>query len=478
MSLLVTAALSVAITNVTLIDGTDAPPRAGMTVLISDGRIAAVGRDMTLPSEARRVDGTGKFLIPGLWDMHVHLANQPDQRLTSEIMAPVFVAHGVVGVRDMGSDFDVVKRLRDEILSGKISGPRIVSPGPMIDGMQEAGPAVYPVETDDQARKAVREIAERGVDFVKVQALLEPPVWRAVLAESAAAGLNVVGHVPEAVSAFDVPGSGQRTIEHVSPALPGDAAIFIACSSVEAELRAEMLSIRAEAGREGADIDALRRRQRTLQERITETYDTARGESLFRKMKENGVTCVPTLIWSSTFRPGSTADPSLSLPMQLIPGPLKKEWAARFEYYVVNSTTESQALHRKFATRSLELVGAMKRAGVMIVAGSDSIDAHVVPGLSLHQELELLVRAGLSPLEALHAATSNGARLLGKLDQWGTIEAGKVADAVLLDADPLADIRNTRRIASVIVNGKLIDRAELDSLLARTTATAGTWPVD
>lgn len=472
-----TAALSLAITNVTLIDGTGAPPRSGMTVVFQSGRIAAIGaaRDVEIPVDARRVDGAGKFLIPGLWDMHVHLANQPDSRLTLQIMAPLFVANGIVGVRDMGSDFDVVQDLRAKIATGTILGPRIISPGPMIDGPQEPYPAVYPVSNESEARQAVRTLAARGVDFIKVQALLSLPAWRAALDESVAAGLAVMGHVPETLGAADIPASAQRTIEHVSPALPGDAAIFLACSSVEAELRAEMLSIRQAAESATPDIAALRQRQRALQERMLDTYDPVRADSLFRWMRERGTVSVPTLIWSSTFRPGSADDPRPSLPLQFIPQPLRDEWTERWKAYVAAATPDALVRHSKFAARSIELVGAMRRAGVTILAGSDSMDAHVLPGVSLHQELELLVKAGLSPLEALQSATSNGARLLGKLDQWGKLEVGKSADAVLLEADPLADIRNTRRIAAVVVGGSLLDRPRLDSILAQVAATAAAW---
>ncbi|MBI2838067.1 MAG: amidohydrolase family protein [Acidobacteria bacterium] len=472
-----TAALSLVITNVTLIDGTGAPPRSGMTVVFQNGRVAAIGamRDIEIPASSQRVDGAGKFLIPGLWDMHVHLANQPDSRLTLEIMAPLFVAHGIVGVRDMGSDFAVVQDLRAKIAASTIVGPRIISPGPMIDGPQEPYPAICPVSTESEARQAVRTLAARGVDFIKVQALLSPPAWRAVLDESVAVGLPGMGHVPETVSAADIPASAQRTIEHVSPALPGDAAIFLACSSVEAELRAEMLSIRQAAESATPDIDALRQRQRPLQERMLDTYDPARAEALFRRMRERGTVSVPTLIWSSTFRPGSADDPRPSLPLQFIPQPVRDQWTERWKAFVTAATPEALARHRKFAARSLELVGAMKRAGVTILAGSDSMDAHVLPGVSLHQELELLVKAGLSPLEAIQSATCNGARLLGKLDQWSTLEVGKSADAVLLDADPLADIRNTRRIAAVVVGGALLDRPRLDSILAQVEATAAAW---
>jgi len=456
-----------AITNVTVIDATGAPPRPGQTVLIRDRRIAVVGSasSVAVPRGATRVDGRGRYLIPALWDMHVHLANRPPGEPPSESLLPLLLAHGVVGVRDMGGDFDRIRSLRDAVASNSLRGPRIVAPGPFLDGPQEPSPMVVPAGNAEQARQAVRDLKARGVDFIKLQAALSAEAWRAGVQESVALGIPVAGHVPEAVSAWDVVGSGQRSIEHVSPALPGDASILLACSSREAELRAELHALGEAARVETAKPEDLRARQRALQEALLSSYDATRAAGLFARMAAAGVTSVPTLIWSQTVLPRSKDDLAAEVPLRYVPKAMAARWRARRAEYLERAIPETLALHRRLAERSLALVGELHRAGVAILAGTDSFDGFVLPGFALHQELELLVAAGLTPLEALQAATREPARFLGEKDR-GTIEAGKLADLVLLEADPLADIRHTRKIAAVVQGGDLLDRAALDRLLA------------
>lgn len=453
-----------AITNVTVIDATGNPPQSAMTVLIANGRITKLVRTnrAKLPANTQIVDGSGKFLIPGLWDMHIHLVNQPNQELSRDWSLPLLVAYGVVGVRDMGGDWQMMQQLRQDIASGKTSGPRIVAPGAFIDG---PGFVKKPVNTADEARQQVRELKTSGVDFLKVQANLSPENYRAVLAEAKQLGLTVAGHIPEAVSAFEVARAGQRSIEHSSPILPGDGGILMSCSSKEDELRAELLAINRDAAAPNANRQELRLRQRTLQIQMLDTYDARKCQQLFTLLKQRNVWVVPTQIWAKRLLPLNAEDGIDTLAQPWLPLQTRNRFAQRRGEGIKVTAPESFALRTRIAEKTRELVGAMWRAGVPMLAGTDALDGDVIPGLSLHQELELMVQAGLTPMEALQTATRNAAQYFGATNASGTIAAGKLADLVLLDADPTQNIGNTQKIHAVILQGRLISTSQRQALL-------------
>ncbi len=444
------------IRGVTVIDGTGAAARRASVVIDGD-RIASV-RPLDPPPGAALevVDGTGLFLIPGLWDMHVHLTVTPDQKVSRDVVLPLFLRYGVVGVRDMGGDPARLEELKKEIAAGR-PGPRIVTPGPFVDGPQDASPMVMPVATEDEARAAVRALAKRRVDFVKVQGGLTLPTWRAVLDEAARAGLSVAGHVPEAVSAWDIARSPQRSIEHVSPVIPGDAGLLLGCSREEETLREELLALSRVAKEKDADRTAIRAARKTLQTRILDTFDTGKADKLAELLAKNGTTVVPTLIFGRSFAPfEAEVDPQM--PLDAIPAEMRERWQKARKAYMDASTPEDLALRKRMDDTSRTLVAQLHRAGVRVLAGSDALDGFDLPGFALHQELALLVSCRLTPMEALQSATRDAARFLGKESDAGTVEAGKRADLVLLSADPLTDIRNTRKIAAVWIGGQRLAR--------------------
>lgn len=462
---------TLAITGVTLIDGVGGAGRPDVTVLVDGDRIVAVGpaAELPPPPSAEVVDGRGRFLIPGLWDAHVHLAGEAAPAIPPEHQLALYLVHGVVAVRDMGSDWQRIAELRERLASGELVGPEIVAPGPFVDGPQDPGPAVRPVADAAEARQAVRELAELGVDFVKVQARLPREAYHAVIEEARSVGLPVHGHVPDALSAQEVSAAGQRTIEHVSPALPSDGAIFFSISSREAELRAELAALAAGAG--GEDRARRAARNAALQAALIDDSSAQRTDELAEQLRTKGTWVVPTLIWSRSYLPPSP-DLAPDLPRDVLPEAVRERWSGIYARYFENATPEKLALNRRIADASIELVGALHRAGVGLLAGSDSTFGFVLPGFALHQELELLVAAGLSPAEALRAATRGPAELLGQGADRGTVETGKLADLVLLAADPLADVRNTRTIVGVIDAGVHHDRDELDRRMAEVVAAA------
>jgi imidazolonepropionase-like amidohydrolase len=456
------------IANVTIIDGTGAPARVG-TVIVRAGEIAEI-RPGASTTGAEVIDGTGRFLIPGLWDMHVHLATRPEPMLAEEMMLPLLLAHGVVGVRDMGGPLERVLELRSRISSGALTGPRILTPGPFIDGAGDADPMFRRAPDAAAARAAVRDLAARGVDFVKAQAALTPEAHRAVVQAARDAGVPLAGHVPLSMSAEEVIASGQRTIEHISPALVGDGLLLFACSSKAPALLAELRAI--ESSRGSMPAADLARREAALRQQAVETYNPARARALGASMRGRDVWIVPTLIWSASLRPLNRADNGSVLPMDYVPAALRTRFLERRRLFAERQTDDALAAAQALASAAVRAVGDLRTGGARVLAGTDSFDAFVLPGVSLHQELQLLVDAGFSPYQALQAATREAAAARGATDREGTIAVGKRADLVLLDADPTANIANLGRIRTVIAGGRLFDRAALDQLLASVRAFA------
>lgn len=459
------------LTNVTVIDATGKPAQRGMTVLIEGDRISKLFKtgQTKLPPNAEVIDASGKFLIPGLWDMHIHLTNQPDQTLSRDWMLPLLTAYGITGIREMGGDWQHIQNLRQAISTNNGIGPRIVAPGPFVDG---PGFVDKPVRTPEEARQQVRELKKLGVDFIKVQANLSPECYRAVLAEAKALGLTVAGHVPEAVSAFEVARSGQRSIEHSSPILPGDAGIMLSCSSKEGALRTELLAIKKDSEAANADRQQLRLRQRKLQTDMLETYDGRKCAGLFALLKQNNVWVVATQIWAQRLLPLNAEDVIDPVAKLYLPLKTRTRFEQRRGEGIKITAPESFALRQQIAAKTREMVGAMRLAGVPLLAGTDAYDGAVLPGFSLHQELELLVQSGLTPMEALQSATRNAAQFFGESSTRGTIEVGKQADLVLLNADPLQNIANTQQIYAVIQGGKLLSAEARQALLEKIKAFA------
>ena len=450
-----------AILNVTIVDGTGAPPREA-NVVVREGRIAAITREAS-PAGATVVDGRGKFLIPGLWDMHVHLATRPEPELAEKMILPLLLAHGIVGVRDMGGPLDRVLELREKVARGEIPGPRILTPGPFVDGPGDASPLFRRPADAGAAAGVAKELIEGGVDFIKVQSGLAPEIHSALARAARTAKRPLAGHVPIAMTAETVMQAGQRSVEHVSPALVGDGMLLFALSSESDALLRELRQI--EQDRAGTQPGAIAEREAILRKRLVETYDPMKARTLGNWMKDREVWIVPTLIWSATLRPLTKDEDGTNLPMELVPASLRTRWLERRKEYVARQAPEGFAAAAAVARAAARAVRDLHVAGAQVLAGTDAFDAFVVPGHSLHQELKLLVDAGLSPMEALRTSTQAAAEYRGTARTEGTIEIGRRADLVLLDADPGADISNTRRVHAVVTGGKVYDRDALDKLL-------------
>jgi imidazolonepropionase-like amidohydrolase len=431
------------IRNVTVVDVKTGGELSKSSVWIHNGQIAAVGERTGAPAVAAVVNGAGKYLIPGLWDMHVHLWYREHQ-------FPLFLANGVTGVRDMGSDLNWVNHWRDEIKAGKLLGPRIHTCGPPVDG-QPSGDAKLPVlvvHTPNDARATFDRLDNMDVDFVKVLSNVPRDAYFALIERARKWYIPVAGHVPESVSLMEAIDARQKSVEHMT-------GVLLACSKHEDNLRKRvLLALEAKDVRSYEKIDT----------EILRSFDAKKADELFERMARFETREVPTLIMLRREMFPDTKDALASPHLKYISASIRKTWSNSGE--TEDPMPEStRALLAAEYTKLSELLLQMKRAGVKIMAGTDTGDPYTFPGYDLHRELELLVSAGLTPLDALRSATIEPAEYLGAEESIGTIQKGMAADLVLLDADPLADIRNTQKIDGVFVDGKYLSKARLVAML-------------
>jgi imidazolonepropionase-like amidohydrolase len=433
------------IDDVTVIDATGAPAQPHRTVIVRDGYIQGIYENRQAQKGALRINGTGKFLIPGLWDMHVHTVFGDWFPHDKEIALPLFIANGVTGVRDMGGELDVLQMWRKEIVAGKLLGPRMVIAGPMLDGPKPRFPSSIAITTPEDGRRAVDDLKRRGVDFIKLQSLIPRDAVFAIADEARKQGITFVGHVPDAVRASEASNAGQKSFEHL-------IGIFEGSSPLEAELL------------KGPKTET----------QFLATYDLARAAALFTLLAKNHTWQCPTLVWERGGNLIDQTDFAHDSRARYVPAYWKDVTWKRFTDEIKQGfNTDDLATRQRFVAKELEVVKAMHDAGIQFLAGTDTAPGvYIFPGFSLHEELQRFVAAGFTPMEALQTATLNPAVFLGMTDHLGTVEKGKIADLVLLDANPLDDIRNTQKIAAVVVNGRYLSRADLDKLLAGVEAAA------
>jgi imidazolonepropionase-like amidohydrolase len=429
-----------AITHVTVIDTTGGPVQPDMTVIVKDGRIVELGKSEVVraPGGAHPVDGSGKYLIPGLWDMHVHEVFGDWIPRNERVVPPLFVANGVTGVRDMGGDLDVLKIWRAQVAAGRMLGPRMIIAGPMLDGPIPRFPSSAPVANAADGRRWVDELTHQGVDFIKIQSLVPRDGYFAAAEEARKLGMVFVGHVPDAVRASEASNAGQKSIEHFT-------GIFEGCTTIEDQLIKGPKSL----GRNVAN------------------YDAGRAKALIALMVKNQTWQVPTLVWERGQWLVDAIDLSHDPLIKYAPSAWKDHtWPMFVKDILKDMDTDPLPVRQQFVQMELDMTLAMFRAGVPFLAGTDTAaGVHIFPGFSLHQELALFVQAGLTPLQALQTATLNPAKFMDRLADLGTVERGKLADLVLLDANPLEDIANTRKIRAVVLAGRYFDRRQLDSML-------------
>lgn len=444
--------------NVAIVDVQIGRIVPGRDVVVRDGRIESIGASH--PGSGHNglavVDGTGKFLAPGLWDMHVH-----SLKISPQYNHPLFIATGVTGVREMWGCTSLpdsfvacredIERWREGLRDHSHLAPRYIQRSSFAingeQGVPAAAPAFFKARNEDEARALVAHHAADGVDLLKTYTNLSVAAYEALAAEAPKHGLLLAGHRPVRVSLEMVLAAGQHSIEHPREFL-------FECYRGAAEFRALP--------------DPVAAYTTGMRARLIDEHDPERCAELMSAMAASDTWWTPTL---QVLRMSALAgkrefreDPR----RRYIPFFIKAGiWGPDADREVENAAHESgRDVDAELYQLALGNVRDAHGAGVRIVAGTDAGDTYVFPGFAIHDELAELVRAGLAPADALRSATIDAARFSAQARDYGSIEVGKVADMILLDADPLTDIRNTGKIAGLLFNGQYLDRAALDELLA------------
>lgn len=424
------------IANVNVVDVKQGVLLPGHDVLISDGRITAVEAHAAHREADSIIDGTGKFLMPGLWDMHTHIFNNNDTAQGPNTWYfPMMLAQGITGVRDMWvkpADVATVHNWQIGLREGTWNGPRMISFGCIVDGAHPRHRSDN-AATPEEGRAIVRAYKEAGIGFVKVYDDLDSATYHAIMDEARRLGMPVAGHTPFRARASDASAAGQRSIEHMG-------GVAMECSTKADSLFATGLP-------EDAHLFTMLR-----------TFSEERAVALGETFRANDTWLVPTLCtwlpWLATDHDELQRMPGLDQ----VPDWEREEWAWMKEYYEHERTAFEDSITRLRHARELETIRILHGQGVRFLAGTDVGNEYILPGHSLHDELALLVKAGFTPAEALRTATLNAGAYMNASDSIGQVAPGMLADLLLLEADPLSDVRNTRRISAVLLNGRVAHR--------------------
>jgi len=408
---------TLAIVGGTLIDGTGAAPVADAAVVIRKGRIVATGprSKVKIPKHANVVDAKGKFILPGLWDMHAHFEQVE--------WGPIYLAAGVTTVRDCGNELEFITAVRDAIAQGRGLGPRLLLAG-VVDGTGPLALGVERVDTLEQARSWVDRYHDARFQQMKIYSSVKLEELKAVTDEAHRLDMTVTGHVPEGLTAFQTVEAGQDQINHIS---------YIADI-----MHAPLPETATRADRRNAIINI--------------DLNSPESQKALAFLKDHHTVVDPTIALYELFT-ATTAKP----PASFEPGVDKIAAELAGQVTDVEPPNETSDAQEKVFQKQVAIVGALHRAGITIVAGTDQ----AVPGHSLHREIELYVQSGFTPLEAIQSATTVPAHVMGLDKELGTIETGKRADLILINGDPLQDVHNTRNVEYVITNGTMYHTAEL-----------------
>ncbi len=443
----------VVINHVTVVDVETGRLTPNQVVAIAKGKIVEMQvADKDSYAAKQYVNGNGRYLIPGLWDMHVHFRGGDSLAAANRKSLTLYLAHGITTVRDAGGDLtSSIFQWRQDMDAGRLAGPRIFTSGPKIDGPHAYWPGSLEVETPAQIRKALDSLQRLRVDYVKIyDSKISAAAYLETIRQAQRRGLKTTGHMPYSVKLEDAVKRGLDATEHLYY-------VFKACSGREDSITAAVRGSLGTAAPVGlfAALPAVYR-----------TYSPAAATRIFQLMAKHHTAVVPTLHIQKTLAELPTHDHAQDTLRAYIDPRIQATYMRRLAGARQQSAA-AQAFGLQLNARFMTLVPLMQQAGVPILAGSDSgpFNSFIYPGASLQEELRLLVEAGLTPLQALQAATINGARFMGVAARTGTIAVGKDADLLLLTGNPLEDIGNIRKIDAVVSRGRAYPAAALTNLL-------------
>ena len=437
------------IRHAAVIDVRSGKTRPDQAIAIKGARILAIVDDAKARrfDAARSLDARGKYAIPALWDMHVHFGGGDTLIEENRNLLPLYVAHGIAAVRDAAGDLSPsVFEWRDAVARGALDGPTIFTSGPKLEGYQSIWPGDIEVGNHREIAQALDRLQGWKVDFVKItDNTLSPELFMDALRQAHARGLRVSAHVPFTLSIDEVSAAGLSSIEHIEYA-------YKAGSPQEAAIGAMV--------RRG-EIDS-----KEGWNRIQSSFEEATARTAYKRLARRGTAVTPTLNGSFVTTYLDRDDHRGDDYLQYIGPGLQATYAWRVERAAKDDAAAIERRHRRYE-RNAAILPLLQQAGVTILAGTDAgfLNSYNYPGIGLHDELQRFVESGLSPLQALQAATINGARFLGQDRLHGSLAAGKAADLLLLDADPLRDISATRRIDTFVLRGQVHDRQALDAML-------------
>ncbi len=455
------AAAVIAIQDVSVIDVIKGKAMPEKTVIVKDNKVAdIVGR---APRNASLVvDGKGKFLIPGLWDMHIHIRGGVESIPDNETFLKLYVANGVTYVREMGGDIpETVFAWRKEIEEGKRLGPRIFTSGPKLDGPKPSWPGSIPVSNAEEGRQAVRKLHLMGADLVKVYFdYVEPAVLRAIADEAEKWKMPVAGHFARNLTIREQVEAGIRDGQH--------ARFYLLQGSCTDERYIAREFVKRRNSDKPMGFDEWTRK-------LLEEFNLAQERSLMSMLVDSKAWFTPTLAVGAAGLTVGMRSYSEDPRAKYIPAHIWKSWDPSTGLRKA-PTDEVRSLRALVQRKGLEFIPKLRDAGVPLLAGTDTgfANSYVFPGWSLHEEISLMREAGLTNFEALQTATIHPARYFKLEKTHGTIARDKAADLVLIDGNPLVDIRNTAKISGVMVNGKWFGKADLDRLLAEAAQEAAT----
>ncbi len=450
---------AICIQHIATVDPTDGL-KEDQTIVIKDGKIFKIAptAELKLSSKNQLVDGTGKYLIPGLWDSHIHFAY-------IESLAPrmfdLFLSYGITSVRDTGGEIAFVKKWKDAALANPTDAPRVMIAGPLLDGMPNvydgSDPGHPPLSVGSNSVEAVasqvQSLTGQGVDFLKAYEMLTPEQFAMVLKLAKEKGLKVTGHVPLSMDVATASNAGLNSMEHMRN-------LELSCASNADEL----LKQRQEMLRKGKAMPGgeLRTSIHSAQREIAvKNYDEKKADEIIQVLLKNQTWQIPTLALNT----GQTRKPfgqqEWQQSFEYLPDTLRAQWQA-----VIDGAKDSEIppFRQHYSQWMLNMAAKIHKAGIPIMAGTDTPIGFLTPGMSLHEELVVLVEAGLTPQEALKTATLNPAKYFNLENELGSIKENMWADLVILDANPLTDIHNTQKINAVVKQGKYLSKDSLDQL--------------